>query len=361
MPRAPQAVLKPPPLGSGDVVGIVAPASNVERAALERGCEALRALGYQPFYFDSIFAQDLYFAGALERRVRELHAMFERPEVRAIVCARGGYGCNYLLDQLDLAVVRSNPKIFVGYSDLTALLTYLHDATGLVTFHGPMVAKDFASEPVGRPAKTLPGDFEPFTWHMALGGEFARYELVGPTADAIDTGLRGLVAGSGEGKLYGGCLSLLCASLGTPYEVQTEDTILFLEDMNEKPYQVDRLLVQLARAGKLRGVRGIVFGEMLGCSQALNGGSGWGAQPGQDYTLEEAVQRVLRLHAPDVPVVYGLRSGHVSRANVTLPLGVRARLEVAEKAKLSILESPTVMAPAAVAAWNARAPEAWKL
>lgn len=361
MSKAPPALLKPPPLRAGDVVGIVAPASNVERAALERGCEGLRALGYQPFYFDSIFAQDLYFAGSRERRVRELHEMFARPEVRAIVCARGGYGCNYLLDQLDLAVIRSNPKILVGYSDLTALLTYLHDAIGLVTFHGPMVAKDFASELIRRPAAKLPRDFEPFTWPMALGGEFARWELVGPTADAIDTGIRSLVAGSGEGRIYGGCLSILCASLGTPYEVQTEDTILFLEDMNEKPYQVDRLLVQLARAGKLHGVRGIVFGEMLGCSQSPGGGSGWGTQPGQDYTLEEAVQRVLRLHAPDIPVAYGLRSGHVSHANVTLPLGVRARLEVAEKAKLSILESPTVMGPAAVAAWNARAPEAWKI
>ena len=138
--------VKPPALRPGDTVGIVAPASNVKRTDLEAGCEGLRRAGYKPFYFDSIFDQDLYFAGSVERRARELEAMFARDDIKAIVCARGGYGSNYLLEALDLDVIKSHPKIFVGYSDLTSLLVYFSDAAGLVTFHGPMVAKDWAHE-----------------------------------------------------------------------------------------------------------------------------------------------------------------------------------------------------------------------
>src|SRR5579864_6064046 len=128
--------VKPPALHPGDTVGIVAPASNIKREELEAGCEALIGAGYKPFFFETIFEQDLYFAGSAERRARELEEMFARDDVRAIVCARGGYGANYLLEALDLQKIKDHPKIFVGYSDLTTLLTYFADAAGLVTFHG---------------------------------------------------------------------------------------------------------------------------------------------------------------------------------------------------------------------------------
>ena len=230
----------------------MAPASNVKRADLEAGCEALRNAGYKPFYFDSIFDQDLYFAGSVERRTRELEAMFAREDVKAIVCARGGYGSNYLLQTLDLNKIKSHPKIFVGYSDLTTLLTYFSDATGLVTFHGPMVAKDWAhADGVHLPS-----------WLAALAGA-APWEL---DSDAL-SGVSGLVDGTAEGILYGGCLSILVASLGTPYEIKTAGTILFLEDVAAKPYQIDRMLMQLKLAGKFNDVRGIVFGEMRDCQQ----------------------------------------------------------------------------------------------
>src|SRR5712671_204887 len=146
MSSPPVPRIKPPALRSGDMVGIVAPASNVRLTELESGCEGLRRAGYKPFYLDSILEQDLYFAGSVQRRARELEEMFVRDEVRAIVCARGGYGANYLLEELDLEKVKAHPKIFVGYSDLTALLTYFADAAGLVTFHGPMVAKDWVHD-----------------------------------------------------------------------------------------------------------------------------------------------------------------------------------------------------------------------
>jgi len=136
--------IKPPALKKGDTVGIVAPASYFPRPDFEAGCDALRQMGYNPVFDDSIFDRDLYFAGSVERRAHELEIMFARPDVKAIVCGRGGYGANYLLPRLDIKKIAANPKIFVGYSDLTSLLTYLCDAAGIVTFHGPMVAKDFA-------------------------------------------------------------------------------------------------------------------------------------------------------------------------------------------------------------------------
>ena len=301
MPRSNSSRIKPPALRPGDTIGIVAPASNLKRSELEAGCEALRIAGYKPFYFDSILERDLYFAGSLERRIRELAEMFARPDLRAILCARGGYGANYLLEALDLDVIRSNPKIFIGYSDITTLLTFFVDAGGLVTFHGPMAAKDWARA----------GGVDVASWQAALGGATGWELKLG-----ADSGVSGLVEGATEGILYGGCLSILVASLGTPYEIKTEETILFLEDLAAKPYQVDRMLMQLKLAGKLDGVRGIVFGEMMDCVQNAN----------QGYTLQEVVMRIVG--GLEVPVAYGLRSGHVTAGNITLPFGVRASLTV---------------------------------
>jgi muramoyltetrapeptide carboxypeptidase len=308
----PLSRIKPPALRTGDRVGIVAPASNIKRELLERGCESLRRLGYEPFYFDSILERDLYFAGSVERRARELEEMFVREDVRAIICARGGYGSNYLLETLDLRKIAAHPKIFVGYSDLTSLLTRFADAANFVTFHGPMVTKDFASD----------NGVDIASWTAAVSG--ATEWGVG-----ADSSARPLVRGEAEGVLYGGCLSLLVASLGTPYEIRTDGTILFLEDVAAKPFQIDRMLMQLKLAGKLTAVRAIVFGEMQDCRQSGD----------QDYTLEEVVKRVVA--DLGIPVAFGLRSGHVSRANVTLPIGVQARLEVGAEVRLRFLESAT--------------------
>ena len=309
--------VRPPALQPGNTVGIIAPASNLKREMLEAGCEALRRLGYRPFYFESILEHELYFAGSVKRRARELEEMFAREGVQAIVCARGGYGANYLLPALDLEKIARHPKIFVGYSDITTLLTWFSDAAGLVTFHGPMVAKDFAIE----------GGVDAPSWAAALSGASDW------PVDSASSGMRPLVPGSGVGILYGGCLSMLAASLGTPYEIRTAGTILFMEDIAARPYQIDRMLMQLKLAGKFAQVRGIIFGEMLDCVQSAN----------QSYTLQEVVLRVIG--DLGVPVAYGLRSGHVSRGNITLPIGVQAELSVSPAdAGLRILESATVPA-----------------
>lgn len=322
MPSVSQvARTKPPALQPGDTVGIVAPASNVNPEHLEAGCAVLQDLGYKPFYFESILERDLYFAGSAARRGRELEEMFMRDEVRAIICARGGYGSNYLLPVLDLNKIKANPKIFVGYSDLTTLLTYFADSAGMVTFHGPMVAKDFARA----------DGVDAGSWERALNG-------ASEWALELDSDVKSLVEGSGEGILYGGCLSILVASLGTPYEVRTAGTILFLEDVAAKPFQIDRMLMQLKLAGKLAEVRGIIFGEMLDCTQHQNQ-----QNKDQGYTLEEVVLRVVG--DLGVPVAYGVRSGHVSRRNITLPFGVRAGLKItASGVDLKILEAATATA-----------------
>jgi muramoyltetrapeptide carboxypeptidase len=315
---APQIVrTKPRALRSGDTVGIVAPASNISRELLEKGCGALRGLGYVPVYRDSILEKDLYFAGTVERRVSELEEMFTRDEVKAIICARGGYGANYLLSKLDPGKIVAHPKIFVGYSDLTTLETCFTDSAGFLTFHGPMVTKDFALE----------DGVDLVSWNAALGG-VAAWEI----PSGSDSGMEGLVDGEAEGTIYGGCLTLLLASLGTGHEIRTAGTILFMEDLNTKPYQVDRMLMQLKLAGKFQDVKGIVFGEMLGCMQTAD----------QGYTLQEVVRRIVG--DLGVPVAYGLRSGHVTRKNITLPIGVRGSLSVkGREGRLKILEAATIL------------------
>jgi muramoyltetrapeptide carboxypeptidase len=314
MPQNPaKPRIKPPALLPGDPVGIVAPASNIQPAMLQAGVEGLRKLGYKPVYLGSIFDRDLYFAGTLDRRAKELEEMFVRDDVRAILCARGGYGSNYLLSKLDPQKIVPHPKIFMGYSDITSLLTCFADAAGMVTFHGPMVTKDFAN----------PDGVDLASWEAAVGG-LSHWKLdLGP-------GVEALAEGQAEGILYGGCLSMLAASLGTPHEIRTDGTILFIEDIAAKPFQIDRMLMQLKLAGKLKEVRGIVFGEMIDCLQSRD----------QDYTLKEVILRVVG--DLGIPIAYGLRSGHVSRRNVTLPIGVRAALNVIKTdITMEILESAT--------------------
>lgn len=306
-------VVKPPPLRPGDKVGLIAPASSFNREAFEGGCRRLRQMGYEPLYSESIFERDFYFAGSAERRWRELEDMLRRDDVAALIGVRGGYGSNYLLEKLDFAKFVAHPKIVLGCSDLTSLLTAITDRTGLVTFHGPMVAKDIAA-----------GTLESSSWSNAFQGS-ASWNI---PADGVEA----LHPGRAQGRLYGGCLSLLAASLGTSFEIETEGTILFMEDIAEKPYQIDRMLMQLRLAGKLKGVRGFIFGEMPDCVQP----------GGQSYTLQQVILRVLSEYK--VPIAYGLKSGHVSGGNVTLPIGVQAELVADESGvQLKILEAATII------------------
>ena len=269
-------------------------------------------MGFEPVYAQNIFDRDIYFAGSVERRTHEFQEFWRREDIAALICVRGGYGSNYLLEKLDYSAFAARPKILLGCSDITSLLTAIHDRTGLIGFHGPMVAKDIAD-----------GTFDEASWQSALQGA-SNWQVQTAGVEVLRTG-------KAAGRLYGGCLSMLVASLGTPFEIQTDDAILFIEDIGEKPFRIDRMLVQLRLAGKLERVRGFVFGEMLDCAPPK----------GETYTLQQVIMRVLAPY--NVPIVYGLKSGHVTSGNITLPIGVQAEL-AAEGAdvNLRILEPSTV-------------------
>jgi muramoyltetrapeptide carboxypeptidase len=308
----PARTIRPPALRQGDKIGIIAPASSFNREGFLAGCDRLRQMGYEPVYSQNIFERDIYFAGSVDRRMHEFHEFWRREDIAALICVRGGYGSNYLLEKLDFGMIAAHPRVLLGCSDITSLLTAIHDRTGLIVFHGPMVAKDIAD-----------GTFDQLSWNNSLTG-IAEW-------DVLANGIEVLRQGTARGKLYGGCLSMLVASLGTPYEIQTDGCVLFIEDIGEKPFRIDRMLMQLRLAGKLESVRGFVFGEMLDCAPPKD----------EIYTLQQVIMRVLEPYT--VPIVYGLKSGHVSSGNITLPIGVQAELEAENvDVRLRILEAATL-------------------
>jgi len=307
-------LLRPRAAAVGVKVAVLSPASTPEAARVDRGMEALRNLGFLPMEAPHMLTRGpLFFAGTTEQRLLDVHAAFADETVRVLFATRGGYGANYLLDELDMDVLGDHPKPLFGYSDLTALQITLLDTLNLPSFHGPMVSPDFAREDGVHLPSLL----------AALAGE--------PYKVGKAEGLRLLKAGAdaqpARGILYGGCLSILLALLGTAFEPQTEGKLLFLEDVGTKPYQIDRMLWQLKQSEKLDGVKGIIFGEMLDCVSP-------GAKPD---LLDEVILNALDDF--DGPIGIGLRSGHVSRANVTLTLGVEAEFMATIDPELRMLEA----------------------
>lgn len=306
-------LLKPRAAAVGVKAAIVSPASTPDAAKVDRGMEGLRTLGFLPVEAPHMLTRGpLYFAGTVEQRLLDLHAAFADDTIRAVFCTRGGYGSNYLLEGLDMDILGDHPKPLFGYSDLTAVQITLLDTLNLPSFHGPMVSPDFGREDGVHLPSLL----------AALAGE--PYKL------GKAEGLRLLRAGDDvqpvRGTLYGGCLSILVAMLGTAYEPQTEGKLLFLEDVSAKPFQIDRMLWQLKQSEKLDGVKGIIFGEMLDCTSP-------GARPDM---LDDVILSALEDF--DGPIAIGLRSGHVSRANVTLTFGVEAEFNPTLDPELRLLE-----------------------
>jgi muramoyltetrapeptide carboxypeptidase len=307
--------LLPAALRPGARLAVVSPASTPRPDLVERGMRALRENGYEPVLFEHALDRGpLYFAGTAAERAADLHRAFADDAIDGILCTRGGFGSVYLLPLLDVALIRANPKPFVGYSDQTSVQGWLWRATGLITFHGPMVAADFARA----------NGVDDASWLHAL-------TATQPWSMGSSEGLQVLRPGKASGRLLGGCTSLLVASLNTPFEAQTGDCVLFLEDIGTKPYQMDRMLVQLEGAGKLKGVRGIVFGEMRNC-----------IQPGApEELLTDSI--LFALKDFEGPIAIGLRSGHVDGANVTLPLGVQVELDLTQAANPQLhIVSPAV-------------------
>ncbi|MDD5556006.1 MAG: LD-carboxypeptidase [bacterium] len=300
--------IRPPALLPGDTIGIAAPAGAFDREAFLAGAARIRAAGYRPLFRPDIFERSGPLAGPDERRAGELMALFSDGSVRAIFCARGGWGSARILPLLDPAVVRADPKIFMGYSDITALHAFLRRAAGLVTFHGPLVTE------IGRMDG---GDLA--SLFRSLGRSDPWGALPAPALEA----LRG---GRGEGVLSGGSLSVLCATLGTPYAADTREAILLLEDRNERPHAVDRLFTQLRLAGALERARGLVLGRFV---------------PPAGYPADAYGAEVRRIALDAVgglcfPVLSRFPAGHAG-PNRCVPLGVRAAID-GEAGTVTVLE-----------------------
>jgi muramoyltetrapeptide carboxypeptidase len=302
----------PVALEPGDRIAVVSPASPFAREEFDAGITELGRLGFIPVFDDSVFAREAgYLSGSAEVRAQAFMRHWSDPSVRALIAVRGGFGSAQLLPLLDADRVRATPKLFVGYSDNTSLLTWLTCRCGLTALHGPMIEH--------RLSRGAPGYDESSFLALLQGG---RGLVLAPD------GLNVLHEGEAGGVLLGGTLTQIVSSLGTPYAFDPPPgSVLFLEDVNERPYRLDRMLTQLAQSGVLARAAGLVFGEMRGCDE-----------PGGEVTARDVIRRLTR--GFQGPVVHGFPSGHTAGPCWTLPLGVRVRVATRPHPALLVEESP---------------------
>lgn len=306
-------MLKPKALQLGDFIGIVSPSGPVPYDRLSAGVARIQSWGFRTVIGPSVLASRGYLAGSDVERAADLNSLWANPNVAGIICARGGYGSMRILDLIDWEMIESRPKFFCGFSDITALHIAMQQKAKLVTFHGPMVgafgeAVEFNSESMQAAMRRIQPNL---TIPWPTQGGSPRYTIRGGVA---------------EGVLMGGNLSLVCSLLGTPFEPDFRGKIILLEEVNEAPYRIDRMLTQLFLADKFRGAAGILFGDSPTCMNDPDGKP----SPSLLGVLEE------RLGPLGVPVVYGFPCGHADH-RATVPLGVRARLDGANGA-LTLLE-----------------------
>lgn len=311
-------ICKPPRLRAGEVIGIVAPASPMKDEYLHKGCEYLERLGYRVKLGRFVNSEVGYLAGTDRQRAEDLNNMFRNPQVKAIFCARGGYGSPRLLPLLDYQEMSRHPKIFVGYSDITAVQLAMLRHAGLVTFSGPMVAAEMGQNRMD--AFTEENFWKLLTEPQPLG------QLRRPKGKRY----RVIQNGKVEGRLIGGCLSLIAPLVGTPHMPEIAGSVFFVEDIGEEPYRVDRHLVHFRESGLLRRIGGFVLGEMIDCTPAKD-------DPTPSLTLEQVINDFIK--PLQVPALAGLDYGH-GNVKYTMPIGVRVVLEVeGRRCGLEIVES----------------------
>lgn len=315
------ALIKPKPLAPGDTVALITPATYVSSPdALQLARRTVEYLGLKWKPGRNLGKRSGYLGGSVDERVADLHEAFLDPEVKAVLCTRGGYGSGMLLDRIDFNLIRSHPKIFIGYSDITALHLGIHAKSKIVTFHGPMALAGFSDYTLEHFKRAL---FDPRPLGALSNPPEARaFRPKHPT--------RTLHGGQATGPLIGGNLTLIASTMGTPWEIQTDGKLLFLEDVGEEPYSMDRMLTQLRLAGKFRNIKGLILGECLDCHPRE-------FQPGfeSSFSLGEVYDNVLG--DLKIPVFSGLTIGH-TEDQLTLPLGVRATLD-ADAGALTIEEA----------------------
>jgi muramoyltetrapeptide carboxypeptidase len=317
-------IIKPKKLNKGDTIGLITPASALTRAAFEKAIENLEGFGFKVKYSENMRVRKGFLAGTDKQRLQDLHTMFEDSEVSGVVCARGGYGSGRLLPNIDYNLIKRNPKVFIGYSDITALLYGIHAKTGLVCFHGPVGASSYS-------------DFTSDQFQNVLMKGKNKVTIERPKAwdDLDDQAYKLLKINSGiaSGTLVGGNLSLIVSLMGTPYDIDYTDKIVFIEDVGESPYRIDRMLTQLLNSEKLKTAKGIALGVFIDCETKPDD---------PDFSQSLSLREVLedRFSNLGIPVIYGLPFGHIND-NATLPFGVQAELNV-DKAKLTLLENGVI-------------------
>ena len=313
----PVKTLKPARLQKGQKVGLIAPGSSIEEEALQEAIKNIKELGLQVELGKHVRARHGYIAGTDEERLNDLHMMFKRSDIDAIWCARGGYGCSRLLPNLDYQLIQDNPKLLIGYSDITALLNGIFEKTGLVGIHGPVGASkqtDYTKEHFVEVAMNPKKQFkiELSSENLEKKDEAFEVHVIQP--------------GKAEGILVGGNLSLLAAMAGTGYQPEVKDRLVFIEDVGEKPYRVDRMLTQLRQAYALEEAAGLALGVFADCEADEDDAS---------LTLKECLKD--RLGGLGIPVMYGFSFGHISN-QCSLPLGVRAQMDTTSKT-ITLLEA----------------------
>lgn len=317
-----RTLIKASPLQPGDTIGVLAPGSAVSSPddySLVK--ELADYLSLKLKFAKNVKKGSGYKTRTINERTDDIHEMFSDESVKAIICIRGGYGAAQLLDKIDYSLIQKNPKIFVGYSDITSLHLAIHKLTGLVTFHGPMLLANFPQLTIDNFKRTL-FSAEPI-------GILKNPDTKTPVRSAYP--VRTIKSGTASGGLIGGNLTLVCSLMGTKYEIDAKDKILFLEDVDEEPYRIDRMLTHLKTAGKLQESAGIVFGNCTDCSSGskLKPSLSW------DYSLAEVIDNVLT----DLkqPSFYGLTFGHSSN-QYTIPYGIKAEVD-ADLCTLNLIET----------------------
>jgi muramoyltetrapeptide carboxypeptidase len=308
--------IKPKRLQAGDLIGLITPGSFIPDAALEKAVKNLETLGFRTALAPNIRAKMGYVAGTDQQRLDDLHGMFANPEIKAVWCARGGYGCTRLLPRINFNLIRQNPKVFIGYSDITALLNAVWQKTGLVGFHGPVASSTFTPYTIEHLLAVLVEAQSPHEIPLAID-----------YADSTDPlfQYQTLQPGKVQGTLAGGNLTLLSAMAGTEFAFNATGKLVFMEDIDEKPYRVDRMLTQLQQSAHLDKALGFALGIFSGCT----------ADAGDEsLTLSETVSQ--QLVGSGAPAVYGLSFGHVQH-QCTLPVGIQAQLDTQAKT-ITLLE-----------------------
>ncbi len=310
-----QLKIYPKRLRKGDTVGLITPGSPITKEQLNETEEKLVNLGFKPFYYDSVLDQYGYFAGKDEDRAEELKKMFANDKVDAILCVRGGYGSIRILDKIDYDLIRKNPKIFMGYSDITALITAIHQKTGLITFHGPLGVSEFNDFTLTSFEKVVMNPQPKYTCPYLREPE---------TENNPEFDLYTINSGKAKGELIGGNISVLDSMIGSDFEPDFENKIVYLEEIEEKTYRVDKMLYHLLYATNLKKAAGIVLGVFKECN--IND------EP--RLTLKQAIHDLLE--PLDMPVSYGLPFGHIDTI-ITIPTGVKAKFNT-RKNRLTLLE-----------------------